>query len=145
MTALEDAYKSLKVLVIEDEPAVRQMMCRLVERLGVAEIGAAADGADGYEQVLTMRPDVVLCDVHMAKADGQAFLERVRASTESWLHTLPVILVSGDSSLDTVRRAHQHHVDGYLVKPLRLDDIKAQIDIVITRLADQAAAKPFGG
>jgi two-component system chemotaxis response regulator CheY len=145
MTALEDAYKTLKVLVIEDEPGMRQVICRLVEQLGVTQIGAAADGDSGYDEVLKMRPDVVLCDVHMQKGSGQAFLERVRGAGEEWLRVLPIVLLSGDSGIDTVRIAHQHHADGYMVKPLRREDIKTQIDRIITRLADRAPAKPIGG
>ena len=137
MTTLEAAYKRLKVLVIEDEPDVRRLICRMLERLGVASILEAQDGASGFAQVQGGRPDVVLCDIHMTPVDGQEFLKRVRAAETDWVRALPVVFLSGDHNLDTVRLATQSHVDGYMVKPLSLDDMKKQLDILITRLAER--------
>ena len=137
MTTLEAAYKSLKVLVIEDEAEVRRLLCRMLERLGVASVLEAEDGASGFDAMLGARPDIVLCDIHMAPVDGQEFLKRVRASETDWVHALPVVFLSGDHNLDTVRLATQRQVDGYMVKPVTLDAMKKQLDIVITRLTER--------
>ncbi len=141
MTALEAAYKSLKVLVVDDQEIVRRTICGLLELLGIVSIAQAEDGASGYMEVLRVRPDVVLCDIHMKPIDGQAFLARVRASEADWVRELLVIVLSGDNMLDTIRIASQHHADAYMMKPILLDDLKKQLDIAITRQAERASRK----
>ena len=141
MTALEAAYKSLKVLVIDDEEIVRRTICGMLELLGIVSIAQAEDGASGFQEMLRVRPDVVLCDIHMKPVDGQEFLARVRAAKMDWVRELLVIFLSGDNMLDTIRIASQHHADAYMVKPIRLDDLKKQLDIAITRQADRVSRK----
>jgi two-component system, chemotaxis family, chemotaxis protein CheY len=137
MTTLEDAYKSLKVLVVDDEDEMRKLIGRMLERLGVTTIFQARDGASGFREVLSVRPDIVLCDVHMQPVDGHEFLRLVRESEVEWVRATPVIFLSGDNLLDTVRRATRLHVDAYMVKPMGRDDLKTQLDIMITRLAER--------
>jgi len=137
MMTLEDAYKNLKVLVIDDEDAMRKLIGRRLERLGVTTIVEAHDGASGFQQVLNTRPDIVLCDVHMQPVGGYEFLRLVRESDIDWVRATPVIFLSGDNLLDTVRRATRLHVDAYMVKPMGRDDLKTQLDIMITRLAER--------
>jgi two-component system chemotaxis response regulator CheY len=83
-------------------------------------------------------PDVVLCDVHMAPIDGEGFLRLVRDSEIAWVRDVPVIFLSGDNLVDTVRGAMRRHADGYLVKPFRLSDLRKQLDITLTLLAEHA-------
>jgi two-component system, chemotaxis family, chemotaxis protein CheY len=141
MTDLQDAYKTLKILVIDDEPEVRRTICRMLEHLGVISIFEAEDGDSGYREVLSSRPDIVLCDVHMEPVDGQEFLKRIRGSESDWVREQPVLILSGDHLLDTVRVATQRHADGYIVKPMMLDQLKTQLDILITRLAERRARR----
>ncbi len=105
MTALEDAYRSLNILVIDDIQAFRTTIVSMLERLGVPTIHQAANGAEGFAELLRTRPDIVLCDMHMGPMDGQEFLRRVRSADDEWLRSVPVIFLSGDNNLDTVRGA----------------------------------------
>jgi two-component system chemotaxis response regulator CheY len=133
MTTLDAAYGTLKVLLIEDDEGSRRIARHLLERLGIVTIVEAADGGSGFDEALRTHPDVVLCDMHMQPVNGQQFLVRVRDSSIAWLRTLPVIFLSSDNSLDTLRRATQRHVDGFMVKPVDRDELKKQLDLVITR------------
>ena len=137
MTALEDAYKTLKVLVIDDQEAFRMTIGVMLEHLGVAEIFQASDGAGGFEELTRAWPDVVLCDMHMTPIDGQEFLRLVREAADEWVRGVPVIFLSGDNHLDTIRGAARRHSDGYLVKPFMVEDLKQQLDITIARLSER--------
>jgi two-component system chemotaxis response regulator CheY len=137
MTTLEAAYEVLKVLVVEDEAEMRRVICGMLEQLGVASVSQAADGASGFDELLRARPDVALCDIHMQPVDGQGFLKLVRESEIDGVRDLPVIFLSGDNLVDTVRIAQRGGVDGYMVKPMRRDELKKQLDIIITRLAER--------
>jgi len=105
MTALEDAYRSLKILIIDDIEAFRTMIVRMLDRLGVPEVFQAANGAEGFAELIRARPDIVLCDMHMTPMDGQEFLRQVREADDEWVRGVPVIFLSGDNTLDTVRGA----------------------------------------
>jgi two-component system chemotaxis response regulator CheY len=141
MTALEDAYKSLKVLVIDDQEAFRITIGVMLEHLGVAEVFQAADGSGGFAELIRARPDVVLCDMHMTPVDGQEFLSLVHKAEDKWVRGVPVIFLSGDNHLDTIRGAAQQHSDGSLVKPFVVHDLKQQLDITIARLAERGRLK----
>lgn len=141
MTALEDAYRHLKILVIDDMEAFRTTIATMLGRLGVPEIFQAADGAAGFAELIRARPDIVLCDMHMTPTDGQEFLRHVRTATDEWVRGVPVIFLSGDNTLDTVRGAARQHSDGYLVKPFQIHELKQQLDIMIARLAETGRIK----
>lgn len=141
MTALEDAYRSLKVLIIDDQETFRITIGVMLDHLGVPEIFEAEDGAGGFEELTRSRPDAVLCDMHMTPIDGQAFLRMVREASDEWVRGIPVIFLSGDNNLDTVRGAARQHSDGYLVKPFQVEDLKQQLDIIIARLAERGRLK----
>ena len=141
MTALEDAYKSLKVLIIDDQETFRITIGVMLEHLGVREVLQAEDGAGGLRELARARPDIVLCDMHMTPMDGHEVLRSVREADNEWMRGVPVIFLSGDNNLDTVRGAARGHSDGYLVKPFEVNDLKQQLDIIIARLAERGRIK----
>ena len=67
-----------KVLVIDDEAAIRDNVCRFLELEGYLAVGAA-DGAKGIAEALRSPPDLVLCDLMMPGMDGFGVLTRLRA------------------------------------------------------------------
>lgn len=62
--------RQLSVYIVDDEPAARRRMNRLVTELGGTVVGNAANGLEALEQLATTRPDVVLLDVEMPEVDG---------------------------------------------------------------------------
>ena len=71
---------ALVILLIEDEAHIRRIVRQILFRIGVRNVYEAADGGDGFMQVLRVKPHVVLCDIHMAPVDGITFLETLRAA-----------------------------------------------------------------
>jgi two-component system chemotaxis response regulator CheY len=134
MNDIGTAYNDLKVLVIDDEAAIRDMIQEMLNTLGVESITQATDGLSGLEAISQSRPDLVFCDIHMKPVDGQDFLKLVRDTKEKWIHELPIIFLTGDNLLDSVKTASQHHVDGYLVKPIDFEQFKLQIDLILLRI-----------
>ncbi len=79
-----------KILIIEDEEALRETVAELLLIAGY-EIAVAKDGLDGLEKVQEEVPDLILCDVMMPKLDGYGFLEQHQLSIYSHI---PVLLLS---------------------------------------------------
>ena len=116
------------VLVVDDNPAIRDMVSWALELDGYEP----AEAAEGYEALAWMAnaaragryPDVILLDLAMPGMDGQMFLERLRAQWED-LHPQPSIIVitAGIAGPD----AHSLNVDYVIVKPFHVRDL---LDVV---------------
>ncbi|MBW2529551.1 MAG: EAL domain-containing protein [Deltaproteobacteria bacterium] len=101
-----------RVLVVDDEPSVRRMLTRLVSAAGY-EVDTAPDG-HGAQQLLTENAyELVISDVAMPGMDGIELLQMVRRHDLD----LPVILVTGQPSLQSAVRAIEYGTFRYLPKP----------------------------
>jgi two-component system response regulator MprA len=109
---------SCRVLVVEDEADLRDMMAQILTLEGF-ETETATDGADALAQLQTAghRPQVILLDMMMPRMDGWTFVNR-QAETPAIAH-IPVVVVSAvpRDQLRGVRAA------AILQKPLNLDDL----------------------
>ena len=93
-----------KVLVVEDSPASREVVMRILRREGYNVVGAA-NGVEGLDAVEMEDPDLVLLDVMMPEMDGLTMLEHLR---EDAVHRdLPVILLTALSDEQRLQRARQ--------------------------------------
>ena len=126
-------YAGVTVLVIEDEPNTRLLIKRLLLQIGIISVLEAGDGKAGLDEAMRTRPTMILCDVHMEPVDGRQFLKSLRGLNVRDLATTPVIFLTADAQTDTVLFAKEHQVNGYLVKPVSLTQLRARIDAVLKR------------
>jgi CheY-like chemotaxis protein len=112
------------VLVIDDDPAARDMLGRALTREGYRVV-SAPDGEEGLQLARSVRPDVITLDVMMPNMDGFAVLSALKG--DSSLSEIPVVMVSmvEDKSL-----AYALGVDEYLCKPVDRD----QLVTIVNRL-----------
>jgi len=127
----QNPYEDVVVLVIEDQSSTRRLIRNLLMQMGVRSVLEAADGGAGLEETVRARPTLILCDVHMEPMDGRTFLKTLRSLKVRSLAATPVVFLTGDAQRDTVLFAKEHHVNGYLVKPVSLNDLKHRIDVVL--------------
>ncbi|MBV5335937.1 response regulator [bacterium] len=120
-------FSRLKVLVIDDEIYIRRVVMQLLRRLEVTYIVEAAEGKAGFMEVVRNRPDIVLCDINMQPVDGMTFLTILRKTSNKEIAETPVIFLTADSQQETVIRAAKLNVNGYLVKPVSLTDLKKRM------------------
>ncbi|MET1255340.1 response regulator [Aliikangiella maris] len=112
-TGLEPMFNTSKVLVIDDEPLVRESVVIYLEDSGY-QVFEAVDGQQGIEHFCEFNPDVVLCDLRMPGMDG---LEVLRKLNEISPNT-PIIIVSGAGQIQDVVEALRLGALDYLVKPI---------------------------
>ncbi len=112
------------VLVVDDEEAVRLVALKSLRAAGLHAF-EAADGETGLEvhRAQAGRIDLVLLDLTMPGIGGEETLRRLRALAPS----LPVIVMSGYSEGETMRRCASLGVSGYLAKPFEIADLLARI------------------
>ncbi len=80
------------VLIVDDEPAVRDVLAHMLRAAG-HEVWEAADGAEGLRLALDVEPDVVLCDLVMPNKEGLETIRELRRAVPA----LPVVAMSGGS------------------------------------------------
>jgi len=134
-------YADVKVLIVEDESHTRALIRSMLRQIGIHTAMEAGDGKAGLTEIARTRPTLVLCDIHMQPLDGRQFLKMVRETKVEWVKNIPVIFLTADAKPDTVKFAKELRVDGYLVKPVTVSDLKARIDAVLKNLDLSAKAR----
>ncbi|MGH2724243.1 MAG: response regulator transcription factor [Actinomycetota bacterium] len=101
-----------KVLVVEDDPTVREVLSTLLGFEG-CEVELAEDGESGLEVADRMRPDVVLLDIMMPGLDGFDVCRTLKAEP----HPPKVVMVTAKTSEEDEREGQAAGADAYLRKP----------------------------
>ena len=103
-----------KILIIEDEAAIRRVLKKIiVEENDLYEVEEAEDGLAGIELIKNNDYDLVLCDIKMPKMDGVEVLER----TQKIKPEIPMLMISGHGDLDTAVQTMRMGAFDYISKP----------------------------
>jgi putative two-component system response regulator len=132
------AESGRRVLVVEDEAPVRELVAKHLERNGYA----VTQASDAEQVLLRMSRDrepfdVVLSDIHLPGLSGVELLRLLL--THSPLR--PVIMITGDSDASLARKALDYGAAGYLLKPFELFELEAAVQQAISRLELVEAAE----
>ena len=111
-----------KILVVDDDEAVRSVTFEMLKRLGF-DVTTADSGASALEEVSHQSFDLVLLDLRLPKLSGFEVLERIRASES--VHRLPVVILSSSDAAQDVGRAYDSRANSYVVKPLEFEGFQA--------------------
>lgn len=109
-----------KILVIEDESAVRDNIAEILE-LAQYEVITAVDGVKGLELIRQQTPDLIICDVMMPQMDGFEVLETLQSDPD--LAAIPLILLTAMADLQNLREGMDLGADDYLTKPFDLNEL----------------------
>ncbi len=114
-----------RILIIEDDPHIGSIL-----KIGLTvekfEIQIQDDGREGIKQAKTFRPDLVLLDLIMPKADGVTVLKLFKADPE--LANIPIVIVSAKADEAQRQLVRDLGASDFLVKPFHLNDLMTLID-----------------
>jgi DNA-binding response OmpR family regulator len=120
-----------RILVVDDDPIMRELLRGVLERAG-HDVREAADGRAGLRDLYTATPDLVILDVAMPELDGWATLERIRD-----LSDVPVLMLTArEAELERVRGL-QGGADDYVVKPCGHQELIARVHALLRRSEEQ--------
>jgi two-component system response regulator MprA len=122
-----------RVLIVDDEPAVRNALDRAL-RLDGYDVTLAADGRAALDQLAEARSDAVVLDVAMPGVDGLEVCRRMRDAGDR----TPVLMLTARDAIDDRVAGLDAGADDYLVKPFALKELKARLRALLRR-ADGAA------
>lgn len=112
------------VLVVEDDPAIVEVVQAQLERAGFL-VDSAHDGQEGMEKTFDGLPDVIVLDLSMPRVDGFEMLRRLRGQRA--LRDIPVLVLSARSSRTDVLTALDLGARDYMVKPFDGRDLVGRV------------------
>jgi len=125
--AVDAQPSTSEVMVVDDSITMRRVAERLLLRNGY-EVLLARDGVDAMAQLATARPQVVLLDIEMPRADGFEVASYMRNSDA--LRNIPIIMITSRSGDKHRERAKAFGVQSYLIKPYQEADLLSEIRAV---------------
>jgi CheY-like chemotaxis protein len=125
----------IRVLVLDDERDVRELIARILQHSG-ATVERAATTREAMTSIEATRPDVVLSDITLRNEDGFAFVERLRTHARPELRNLPVAAMTAHTFDDAPNRTAASGFQEHLVKPIQ----PKHLIEVVARLAESGEA-----
>lgn len=117
---------SLDILVVEDDPVTRRLVCGHLQRLGIPKVREAEDGKSALAEISKHPPQVVITDWGMPKLNGLQLLQIIRKH-EALKH-LPVLMITSRTEKEYILTAAQEGVSSYIVKPFDAATLGAKIE-----------------
>ena len=118
---------AISVLIVEDDPNIRELLQMYLEKDGYA-VTLASDGGQGLEKFRAIQPDLVLLDVMMPVMDGWAVCKAIRQESST-----PVIMLTAKGETDDKVTGLKAGADDYVTKPFEMKELLARIEAVLRR------------
>jgi len=123
----------LRVLIVDDEPAITRLLTMLLADANVTQVTAAKSGkeARNFLEFRRNEVDMVICDWNMPDLTGFDLLKWVRTQDPK----MPFIMVTSRGDLDSVKSAARHGVSDYLLKPFKREQLHSKLHQQLKALA----------
>ena len=129
----------MKIIIVEDEKSIRNGLVKMLPKLDpeYEVVGSAKDGSEGYQRILAEQPDLVIMDIEMPEMDGLTMLEKLRK--EGFAGKAVVLTAYSDFSY--AKRAIELGIENYLLKPIKLEELKKTLGTVSASLRQERFRK----
>lgn len=132
MTSFGGPDVTLHILIVDDEPQIRNILRTIMEKHeGWVVCGEAADGIEAIEKAAELKPDLVLLDISMPNLDGLSALPQIREHNPA----AAVLILTLHESLDMARLSSLAGASGYIAKSLAATELVPEIEKVEAALA----------
>lgn len=118
----------MRIAIVDDESLIRMDLRDILESQGHEVVGEGANGIEAIQLCKDYHPDIILMDVKMPELDG---IEAARQI--GFHHYAPVVLLTSYSQQDLIDKARESGVYGYLIKPLREDQLMPTLEMALGR------------
>jgi two-component system chemotaxis response regulator CheY len=122
---------AFNVLIVDDSPAMRAFVRRVLDLSGI-DVGTSLNAGNGQEALDLLRTqwvDVILTDINMPTMDGEQLLKALEG--DEMLRTIPVIVISTDSTQHRVQSMLTLGAKGYVTKPFLPETLREEIEKVL--------------
>lgn len=123
--------KPQKLLLVDDEPGVRESVKAYLEDEEQFEVKVASNATEAWDLLQTYQPDLVISDIMMPQVDGYQFLEQLREDNR--FQTTPVIFLTARGMTQDRIEGYNAGCDAYLPKPFDPEELEAIINSLLAR------------
>mgnify|MGYP001217481531 CR=1 FL=1 len=134
-----EAQSAARVLVVDDEPYIVEMVAMSLRYVGY-EVSSAASGQEALEVAARVRPDLIILDVMLPDIQGFEVLRTLRATTDA-----PVLFLTAKDSVEDRVRGLTLGADDYVTKPFSLEELVARVAAILRRTSHDATATEAPG
>lgn len=132
--------EQLRILIADDEAETLEDLKELLEEMGHIVVARAHDGDEMLSHLRTHAPDLVITDIRMPGRDGLEIAAEIQNERPT-----PFVIVSAFKDDELMERAAACGAYGYLLKPIRPDDLEATIRLAMRRFSDVHPALSSSG
>lgn len=129
-----DDLGKINILIIDDEQDIRDYLRKILERSGY-QVFTASDGEEGLSKIKEFDIEIVLSDILMPKINGIEFLKEAH----NYSLIIQVIMITGRSDLNNALEAVEHGASGYLIKPIKNQELMDSIIIAQRNIKEKRA------
>lgn len=122
----------LKILVVDDDASIREILATQLARLGY-DVELAADGQEGVAAFEAAPPDLVLMDVMMPVLDGLAACQKMRAAERKGGRRVPILFLTARDSKHDKTSAALSGGDDFVPKPVSIDELRERVDAALRK------------
>ena len=123
----------MRVLIVDDESLIRMYLRDIIESCGHEVVAEGTNGVEALALCKKHKPDIILMDVKMPELDG---IEAARQI--GFHHEAPVVLLTSYSQQDLIDKARESGVYGYLIKPVREEQLVPTLEMALGRYKSDA-------
>lgn len=117
-----------RILVVEDDHAIRTLITTKLKQENYT-IYTAENGEDALSVMEKHQVDLLISDIMMPVMDGYSLVKALRETK----HTLPILMITAKSQLESLEEAFTLGVDDYMVKPIRLEELALRVRALLRR------------
>lgn len=121
----------LKILIVDDIRHTRVLLTEILRAMGIQQIYEASDGAEGLQVMRAHNIDIVLTDLAMEPLDGIDFVRLLRNSPDSPNPMVPVLMITGHSTLRRIHEARDVGVNEFMAKPITARGVIGRLQQII--------------
>ena len=121
----------LKILIVDDIRHTRVLLTEILRAIGIQQIYEASDGAEGLQVMRAHNIDIVLTDLAMEPLDGIDFVRLLRNSPDSPNPMVPVLMITGHSTLRRIHEARDVGVNEFMAKPITARGVIGRLQQII--------------
>jgi DNA-binding response OmpR family regulator len=141
---MADAQKPKKILMVEDDIAMREIVIHKLMAHGF-EVKEAEDGKQGIDLAVSEKPDLILLDLMLPEVDGFKVLEAVRSNADPKVAQTPIIILSNLWSNKDILRTKALKVQAYMVKAyFTTEEILSKINEILGQSHGEAVGGGAG-
>ena len=123
----------MRVLIVDDESLIRMDLRDIIESCGHEVVAEGTNGVEALALCKKHKPDIILMDVKMPELDGIDAARQI-----GFHHEAPVVLLTSYSQQDLIDKARDSGVYGYLIKPVREEQLVPTLEMALGRYKSDA-------